>query len=292
MKTIKKISAASLLAFLFLVSAMAIPAKIVSADIAAAINARVLPTVWYSSLSVSDGDPVYIYAAIQNNSGINFSGVATFLVDDQAVASSAFSSQTNGLIDVYTRWIANPGNHSVRVSVATTLPAGKALYSYTSDKASISIIRKITPEIVQAAALNTAASAISSVDGVTSNWANQIETLKKPVDGTTADTASSSSAKISKISNTLASVNINKNSGASTVSATDKASGTTQGGDSSSSQENSSLTANIIDSPYVAIVWNFLISVAASLVRNWKWTLGGIFVLYLAYKVSRWARKV
>ena len=54
------------------------------------INARILPTVWYSSLSVNDGDSIKIYAGIQNNSGINFIGTASFLVDDKEISKVSF----------------------------------------------------------------------------------------------------------------------------------------------------------------------------------------------------------
>jgi len=49
------------------------------------INARILPLVWYSVLSINNEDSIRIYAGIQNNSGIDFTGTATFYVDDKAI---------------------------------------------------------------------------------------------------------------------------------------------------------------------------------------------------------------
>src|ERR1035437_485667 len=64
------------------------------------INARILPTVWYSSLSVNDGDSIKVYAGIQNNSGINFTGIASFLVDDKEISKVSFSSTAPSLKDI------------------------------------------------------------------------------------------------------------------------------------------------------------------------------------------------
>ena len=38
------------------------------------INARILPLIWYSTLSINDGDSIKIYAGIQNNSDLDFTG--------------------------------------------------------------------------------------------------------------------------------------------------------------------------------------------------------------------------
>ena len=44
------------------------------------INARIMPLIWYSTLSINEGDSIKIYAAIQNNSGTTFTGNAVFYV--------------------------------------------------------------------------------------------------------------------------------------------------------------------------------------------------------------------
>ncbi|MEI6396847.1 MAG: hypothetical protein WCO48_02125 [Candidatus Taylorbacteria bacterium] len=239
------------------------------------INARVLPTIWYSTLSVGDGDSIYIYTGIQNNSGTDFSGVATFIVDDQGISKKAFISKSNSLIDVSTNWIATTGNHNVQVSVTTSLPTDKALYSSNSDKASISITRKITPEIIQAAALNTASSAISSIDGVAATLADKVESLKKPVNTVSSETSASSGSKRA-------------------VSTTNAVTGTASGAVANSPTDqigDNLLSASIIDSPFAAIVWNFIMDTCALLIRNWKWTLGGLVVMYLLYKLVNKFRK-
>jgi hypothetical protein len=66
------------------------------------INARILPTVWYSTLSVNDGDSIKIYAGIQNNSGVDFVGTSTFYVDDKEISNISFLSKADSLRDIST----------------------------------------------------------------------------------------------------------------------------------------------------------------------------------------------
>lgn len=54
------------------------------------INARILPTIWYSTLSVNDGDSIKIYAGIQNNSGLNFTVTMTSVRTLSQVRSKIF----------------------------------------------------------------------------------------------------------------------------------------------------------------------------------------------------------
>jgi|GEM_PF-1114418 len=237
------------------------------------INARILPTVWYSSLSVGDGDSIYIYAGIQNNSGVDFSGVATFQVDDAVIGRSTFISKSGGLIDVSTNWVANPGDHNVQVTVTAVLSTNQTLYSYSSDKASINITRKITPAIIQAAALNTANSVISGIDTATNAWANDIEALKKPTKVASVTDSNKSSNPASTANSVNGAANGTNNS--TSVAA------------NNSKSDGSILSANIIDSPYASAVWNFFVDAGAYLVRNWKWTLAGIFILFLGFKAKR-----
>ncbi|MCX6751925.1 MAG: hypothetical protein NTZ87_00250 [Candidatus Nomurabacteria bacterium] len=133
------------------------------------INARILPTVWYSTLSVNDGDSIKIYSGIQNNSGINFTGTATFYVDDKEISTSSFSSTADSLKDVSANWVASPGDHNVQVKISTSLTADQILVSSSSDKSSISITQKITPitpAVVETAVLNTASGIVSSADSL------------------------------------------------------------------------------------------------------------------------------
>jgi hypothetical protein len=148
------------------------------------INARILPTVWYSALSVNDGDSIKIYAGIQNNSGINFTGVATFYVDGAAISTSPFSSTTDTLQDVSTNWVATPGDHNVQVKISNSLPSTEILVSNQSDESSISITQTVTPitsQDVETIVLNTASNIVSGTNTLANTLANNIDSLKTPI---------------------------------------------------------------------------------------------------------------
>ena len=143
------------------------------------INAQILPTVWYSNLSIEDGSTTRIFAGIQNDSGVDFSGIANFFVDGNEINTKKFSSPDGELMAVYTDWVAVPGSHEVYVKVSTTsLPADKILLSYESEKSKISVSRKITPEVIKQVIFDNANVIVSSIDNVTSNLADKIESLK------------------------------------------------------------------------------------------------------------------
>lgn len=225
------------------------------------INARILPTVWYSTLSVNDGDSIKIYAGIQNNSGIDFTGTATFYVDNKEISTSPFSSTTDSLKDVSTDWVANPGNHNVQIKVSTSLSADQILVSSSSDESSINITQKInpiTPAVVGTAVLNTASGIVSNVDNLANTLADNIDALKKPVASSALLTNSKSNKTVSE-----------------------KLKGQVLGA-STGSTSNSTAQSN---SPVMDSVFNMCMDALAFLVRNWKWTLGGMVVLFLLLKI-------
>lgn len=209
------------------------------------INARILPTIWYSTLSINEGDNVKINAGIQNNSGLGFTGMATFLVDDKEISKIPFSSTADSLKDISANWIANSGDHSVQVKISSTsLASGKTLVSYDSDKSNVSIIKKITPVSTKDAVLNTASSIVAKTDDLATSLANQLESLKKPI--TIAE-------KKADALGTSTSPTSNPNG-----------------------KKNSQMDS----------VFNIFMDSLAFLVRNWKWTLSGLVVLFLLYKMS------
>lgn len=225
------------------------------------INARILPLVWYSTLSINDGDSIKIYAGIQNNSGINFTGTATFYVDDKDISDSPFTSAGDSLNAVSASWMADPGSHDVQVKIVTSLPSDKILVSYESAKSSINITRKITQEVVQDTIINTISNVISKVDEVAVPLANKIEAFKKPV------------SAVEGIANQGASVynaQQKKNSAVLDVST----------GPVSSSD------TTINNSSQMDSVFNMALDGLAFLVKHWLWTLGGIILLFLIIKIT------
>ncbi len=229
------------------------------------INARILPTVWYSSLSVNDGDSIKIFAGIQNNSGINFSGTAGFYVDNQQISSTSFSSITGNLIDVSSDWRAIPGNHSVQVVISPILNMGMSLVSITSDKSSINIVRNITPAVVQNAVYNTATNIVNQTNGVASNLANTVEGWKDSSAPQSLFGNGTSTAPNAYFGNARKPGSV---LGASAVSSVGSAKSVDNG--------------NI--SPFT-YVYNTLVDLLAFLIRKWMWTLGGIIIIYLIYKI-------
>ena len=233
------------------------------------INARILPTIWYSSLSVTDGDSIKIYAGIQNNSGINFTGIASFLVDDKEISKVSFSSTADSLKDISTDWVADPGSHNVQVKISTSLAVDKILVSNESDKSAISITRKITTEVVGETALNTANSIVAKADDIASVLADKIESLKKPASpGDTNVGANSPSGSAG-------------NTGNMTTNALKGTNGVVLGVSTGHISDSSGKGLGKMDS-----VFNMAMDLLAFLVRHWIWTLVGLVFIYLIFKIG------
>jgi len=236
------------------------------------INARVLPTVWYSTLTVNDGDSIKIYGAIQNNSGVNFKGSAIFYVDDKEISKGAFSSMADSLIDVSANWVALPGTHKVQVSVTTDLPASKSLVSYSSDKVDVSITRKIDLEAVQTTAINTANNILAGVNSLADSLATRIEDYKTPEDSTST----------SSLKGIATGSNSDKTN--STVTSSIKKKGSVLGASTEVSNDSASVGVAGM-SLNMGSFFNRFLDLAAYLVRNWMWTLLGIIVFLLLIKI-------
>ncbi|MFA6430070.1 MAG: hypothetical protein WC229_03615 [Candidatus Paceibacterota bacterium] len=219
------------------------------------INARILPTIWYSTLSVNDGDSIRIYAGIQNNSGIDFSGTAVFYVDNEEISKKTFASKKDSLKDIDVNWVANPGTHSVQVKVSTDLSSSKELVSYESDKSRISITRKVTLEEVKETALNTASNIIDKADELASSLAQKIESYKQPIESIGNNVKSTESTSTANKGRVL---------GVSTSSISD--------------YKSSSTTKSIL---------NMFLDFLAFFVRNWKWTILGIVILIVVIKIKK-----
>jgi hypothetical protein len=261
-------------AILFFVSTLCffvLPIAVFAEDSASStkINARILPTVWYSTLSVNDGDSIKIYAGIQNNSGIDFVGTTTFFVDDEEISNAPFSSSADSLKDVSVNWVADPGSRDIKVKISSAdLPSGKTLVSYESDKSIISITRNVTPEAVQAVAVNTANTIVEKTDQLASALADKIESLKKP------SISNDSDGKID-----------GGEDFATNTSEIKK--GTVLG----TSTKQSVVPKESGGSVKMDSVFNTCMDILALMVRGWKWTLGGIVLLFLILKITGWRKK-
>ena len=235
------------------------------------INARILPLIWYSTLSINDGDSIKIYAGIQNNSGLDFTGIATFYIDDQEISNSPFTSKDGGLISVATNWMANPGSHNIQVKITTSLPSNKTLVSSESAKANVSITQKITQEVIKNTIINTVTNVITKVNEVTSPITNKaeetivtkLENLKKPINTTQ---------------------NIDNSNNTHNVAQKEK--GTVLGASTESTANLKTASNNKINS-----IFNTGIDGLIFLVKNWIWTLGVIILILIIIKIKRRNKK-
>jgi len=237
------------------------------------INARILPIIWYSTLSINDGDSIKIYSGIQNNSGVDFSGSAIFYVDDIEISKKVFLSNNNSLIDVSTDWVASPGSHDVQVKISASVSADKALVSYESSKENISIVRKINAEIIKESALSTISLVVAKTDKLTATMADNIESYKKPIPSANSDRTITNSKNKTTKTNTVSSV-IPKGKvlGVST---------TTISGNESNDKSLS----------WYNYLLNYFLDALAFLVRNWLGSLAGIIILFLGWRIKRWGDK-
>jgi len=165
-------------------------------------NARILPTIWYSSLSAQPGETVRIYAGIQNDSGSAFSGTASFFVNGTVVGSTPFRSVSGSVERVGVDWTATQGNNAVRAVIIPQLDASQALVAVESDTVYYSVTKKLTLESVQdtvkEGVVKTATAAAEKLDLLADTLSSQLETIK----ATTPNQGKVLGASISVLSST------------------------------------------------------------------------------------------
>lgn len=89
-----------------------------------AINAGFVSGLWYSQSPLFAGDKIRIYAAIQNRSGFDITGVVQFYNYDNLIGKADFSALDGRLIEVWTDWTAIEGKHNIRAVVAESKKSG------------------------------------------------------------------------------------------------------------------------------------------------------------------------
>ena len=216
------------------------------------MNARILSQVWFSSLPINDGDSIKIYGAIQNNSGLSFSGTATFYLDDKDISDIHFESHPDNLLAISTDWLALPGTHNFQLKIKAAIPSNRSLLSYESDVSTITIEKKIVIEIKKDTIINNISNIVSSIDEAVVPLVNKIEDLKKPVSSTSTSVVSSNS-QVASVGNSNSQ---NKNLEQSNI-------------DKSQSTNNKDID----------IVFNASMSILAFMVKHWAWTFSSLLVL-------------
>lgn len=230
------------------------------------INARILPSVWYSTLSINDGDSIKIYSGIQNNSDIDFNGTATFYIDEKNISDVNFTSTKDSLKDISTSWVAVPGLHTIKIKISASLPDGKELVSYESDESKITIVKKLVVEEEEKNIINinndtfikakeTISSVISTVDEVAIPLSEKIKSFKK-----TDTIVKNNNSKLSSKSS-------------SSGSSSEPAVLGVYSGHEGTNKDNTGKSA-----------FNIALDGLSFLVKNWLWTLGGVILIILFIK--------
>ncbi|MEK7184640.1 MAG: hypothetical protein AAB683_00695 [Patescibacteria group bacterium] len=240
---------------LFLISLL-LPISIFAQEIEKGkVNARILPTIWFSTLDLKEGESVKIYAGIQNNSGVDFSGTAVFNVDDKEISRSTFNSSSETLKTISASWKTISGTHDIQVKISTNLSGNKTLVEYDTNVSTISIDKNITKDYVKDKIIDTADKVVLKTDSITENLVSKIDKYKKPVEDKLDITGTVKNLKNSVF-------------------------GTSTGKVIDSDKSIGNFFSNAFDS-----AWNIVIDTFKFLISHWKWSLGGVLLLYLIYKI-------
>ncbi len=215
----------------------------------ATINARILPTVWYSTLSAVQGEQIKIYAGIQNNSGKDFNGTADFYIDGAKISSVPFSSSTGTLKYVAADWVAEAGEHTSLVKISALLQSTDSLISYQSDLSNINVRRKITIQPKEKTKENFVDSVISSVDKSANVLADNLQSLKVLTKSHQTPSASGKSSGTNSPATSAISGLLGPNGGVNAATG----------------------------------AFNLLLDGAAALLKNWKLAAAGSLLLILLY---------
>lgn len=229
------------------------------------INARVLPTVWYSTLSIQPDESIIVYGAIQNNSGVDFSGTAIFLEGDGEISRVPFSSLSGTLQTVSARWKASVGYNAVRIRVEANLPDGTRLVSDGSDTSRALVTPDITVEKAKEVASQAVSTAFSSAVSFGSDAINKASEAIKEKAGEIASGSDGEGAELNANTGVVLGTSTFRDAGlAGNGSFFEKAKG-------------------------LAIAWGK--PLAKFLIENWVWTLSAIaagsFVLWLRRRGER-----
>lgn len=240
------------------------------------INAGILPNIWYSSLKVYDGNSVGIFAGIQNHSDADLSGEVSLYIDGEKISTMSFSSPKESLVEVGDVWKAEGGSHRIQFKIEAS--STDVLLSSETKEDLLTVEHEITLDDIKEGAVKVAENVLETIDNITSNLADSVETLKIPVD------------------NTIRTFHITENKESVSVKATSSAvnSLVLQEGTSSdlkvlSGKERIWGIATIIDnltgSQLGTRIYNFMIDVLSGALRHWKIALIVLVALILLMKM-------
>ena len=268
------------------------------------INAGLLPSVWYSSLNISNNDQISIYTGMQNHSNLSFSFDATLYVDGLATSSSNYVSKPDTLIEIEKKWDAVSGTHSIQIkvdnikalsSLATGTISINSLILSETDKNNVSVKQTITLDDITSTITQIASNTVTTINNVANALADNVEQLKKPIsnndinnnDTQVSVSTSNDPPSIQVTSTTTTKNNITKNS--------NKLSGTISSSTSSSSEvlkdqldnngnQLATVLGSLLDNKIFDSIYNQIIDFLSLAIRNWVLTLGILLTLFLVGK--------
>ncbi len=217
------------------------------------INARIVPLVWFSDLPINDGDNLKIYAAVQNNSGIDFNGLATFYVDNKEISDIEFNSHSGNLQEVSTSWLSGPGVHDFQVKIKAATPTSKTLLAYETDKSSVEVKRKSVEVVKKDTIVTNIIDEVSSIDEALAPFVDKIENLRRPI----LDTKRGSVGGVGQSANAIGSIS----------------------SDNIQSDTSSSRSLPSKSNKGVDIAFNSMVNVLAFLTKHWALTSSTLLLL-------------
>lgn len=252
------------------------------------INAGLLKNIWYSKTEVFEGDKVSIFTGIFNQSGVSFSGVASFYANDEEISKKEFISKPESLIEISGVFVASSTRTSIKVklsdlkivgSVSTSSSNTDILLSSETDSYTLSVSKKITLEQVKTTAVEVASNIVSTIDEKADSLSDTILSLKKETvtEEGLSDTSSTKNEVPTKDNPQLATV-------PSSASLISKAIGQVLGAETKYDSSDSTIWSQIKNSKAGIFVHNIFLDALSFIVKYWKITSFVIFALFLIFK--------
>lgn len=219
----------------------------VTAQESGAVNAGLLPGIWYSQTQVYAGESISIFGGFYNRSTTTVESKVAFLIDGEVVATRDFTSKPDSLIELETEWTALFGKHKISLSITS---ANANLLSTASNEVELNVKRVITTETLKTEAVEVATGIVESIDSVAESLSEKILDMKK-MEATKADVQISEDGTFSIGSTTASS----------------------SAGDLDSESQTRS-------------AYNLALTFLSSVVLHWKLTLAAVVALLLLLKFT------
>ncbi|MFA5763972.1 MAG: hypothetical protein WC915_04110 [archaeon] len=241
----------------------------------AKINAGMLQSVWYSSISISGNDQIRIFGAIQNHSSTTFSGTAVLYIDKKEGPKIPFVSKPDTLEEISGAWSALEGSHSMQFRIEDASISTSSLLSAESKEASISVNKVVTVEDITKNVTEVAVNTVNTIDTVANSLADKVESMKNPaISGNLIKAFHISGTESAKeVKSTNVAVQDVKYQDAGTTTKLDALSS------KSKAKGEATVFGSIAGSQIGGYIYNAVLSALALILRNWKIAVAVIALL-------------